>query len=146
MVFTTINRRETTGFVYANVPSSKARRRTGAVMSGVAILFLLFDAVTKLMGTSQSIEASGQLGYPASLVPIIGIILVLCVIAYAIPSTSVLGAIFLTGYLGAAAAAQLRVGNPLLTHTLFPIYIGVLVWGGLLSREERLRALVPLRR
>jgi hypothetical protein len=132
--------------VYANVPNSRTRRRTGAIMSGLAILFLLFDALTKVMGASQSVEASVQLGYPASAVPVIGIILLVCVIAYAVPATSVTGAILLTGYLGGAVATQLRVGNPLFTHTLFPIYLGVLIWGGLLLREERLRALVPLRR
>jgi DoxX-like protein len=58
----------------------------------------------------------------------------------------VLGAILLTGYLGGAVATQLRVGNPLLTHILFPIYFGALVWGGLYLREDRLKALVPLRR
>jgi hypothetical protein len=132
--------------VYANVPNTRTRRRAGAIMSSLAILFLLFDALTKVMGASQSVEASVQLGYPASLVPVIGIILLVCVVAYAVPVTSVTGAILLTGYLGGAVAAQLRVGNPLFTHTLFPVYVGVLIWGGLLLREERLRALVPLRR
>jgi hypothetical protein len=132
--------------VYANVPNTRTRRRAGAIMSSLAILFLLFDALTKVMGASQSVEASVQLGYPASLVPVIGIILLVCVIAYAVPATSITGAILLTGYLGGAAATQLRVENPLLTHTLFPVYLGALIWGGLLLREERLRALVPLRR
>ena len=132
--------------VYANVPNSRTRRRSGMIMSGLAILFLLFDALTKVMGAAQSIETSVQLGYPTGAVPVIGIILLLCVVAYAVPSTSVLGAILLTGYLGGAVATQLRVGNPLLTHTLFPVYLGALIWGGLLLREERLRALVPLRR
>ena len=115
--------------VYANVPNSRMRRRSGMTMSGLAILVLLFDALTKMMGA-----------------PLIGVILLVCVVAYAIPATSVTGAIVLTGYLGGAVATQLRAGNPLLTHTLFPVYLGVLVWGGLLLREERLRALVPLRR
>jgi hypothetical protein len=132
--------------VYANVPNTRTRRRAGAIMSSLAILFLLFDALTKVMGASQSVDASVQLGYPASLVPVIGIILLVCVIAYAVPATSITGAILLTGYLGGAAATQLRVENPLLTHTLFPVYLGALIWGGLLLREERLRALVPLRR
>jgi DoxX-like family len=132
--------------VYANVPGSKARRRTGAILSGLAILFLLFDSVGKLMQVQQVMEGSMQLGYPERSVRVIGIILLLCVIAYAVPKTSVLGAIVLTGYLGGAVATQLRVGNPLLTHTLFPIYVGVLIWGGLLLREDRLRALFPPRR
>jgi hypothetical protein len=94
--------------VYANVPNTRTRRRAGAIMSSLAILFLLFDALTKVMGASQSVEASVQLGYPASLVPVIGIILLVCVIAYAVPATSITGAILLTGYLGGAAATQLR--------------------------------------
>jgi hypothetical protein len=132
--------------IYANVPSSRWRRRIGAIMAGIATLFLLFDSVGKLIPMAPAVEGSVQLGYPESSVRMIGIILLLCVIAYAIPRTSVLGAILLTGYLGGAVATQLRVGNPLLTHTLFPVYVGVLVWGGLLLREDRLRALVPLRR
>jgi DoxX-like family len=132
--------------VYANVPGSKKRRRTGAILSGLAILFLLFDSLGKLIAVAPVVEGTLQLGYPESSVRVIGVILLLCVIAYAVPRTSVLGAILLTGYLGGAVATQLRVGNPLLTHTLFPIYIGVLIWAGLYLREDRLRALFPLRR
>lgn len=132
--------------VYANVPNSRTRRRAGAILSGLAILFLVFDSLGKLMQVSQVVESSGQLGYSQESVPIIGIILLVCVIAYAVPITSVTGAILLTGYLGGAVATQLRVGNPLFTHTLFPVYLGGLIWGGLLLREERLCALVPLRR
>jgi hypothetical protein len=73
-------------------------------------------------------------------------ILLVCLILYVVPRTSVLGAVLLTGYLGGAVATQLRVGSPLLSTTLFPIYVGVLVWGGLMLREDRLRALFPLRR
>jgi hypothetical protein len=115
-------------------------------MAALAILFLLFDSLGKLMQAAPAVEGTIQLGYPASAVRLIGFILLLCVIVYAVPSTSVLGAILLTGYLGGAVATQLRVGNPLLTHTLFPIYVGVLIWGSLLLREDRLRALFPLRR
>jgi len=146
MIFTTINPRDVTGFPYSSVPSSRARRRTGAVISTLAILFLLFDAAGKLMRVPQVLESSAQLGYPESSVPVIGAILLLCVAAYALPRTALLGAILLTGYLGGAVAAQLRVGNPLLTHILFPVYLGALIWGGLLLGEDRLRALVPVRR
>ncbi len=132
--------------VYANVPSSRGRLRTGTIMTGLAILFLLFDSLGKLVLVPQAVEGSVQLGYPESSVRVIGIILLICVILYAVPRTSVLGAILLTGYLGGAVATQLRVGSPLLTHTLFPIYVGALIWGGLLLREDRMRALIPLRR
>jgi hypothetical protein len=137
MVFTTINNRETSGFVYANVPSSRARRRTGAVVSGLSIALLLFDSIGKLIRGAQVIEGS---------VPVIGVILLACVIVYLVPRTSVLGAILLTGYLGGAVAMRLVNGSPLLTDTLFPVYVGALLWGGLILREERLHALVPLRR
>lgn len=131
---------------YANVPSSKTTRRAGAIMAGSAILFLLFDSLGKLIMVPQVLEGSAQLGYPESSVRVIGTVLLICVILYAVPRTSVFGAILLTGYLGGAVATHLRVGNPLLTHILFPIYLGGLIWGGLLLRENRLRALFPLRR
>jgi hypothetical protein len=137
MVFTTINKRETSSFVYANVPSSRARRRTGAVVSGLSIALLLFDSVGKLMWGAQVTEGSA---------PVIGAILLACVIAYLVPRTSVLGAILLTGYLGGDVALRLVNGRPLLTDTLFPVFVGALLWGGLILREERLHALVPLRR
>jgi hypothetical protein len=126
--------------------TTKSKRRAGSILSSLAILFLLFDSIGKLIPVAQAVEGSIALGYAESSVRVIGIILLVCVILYAIPRTSVLGAILLTGYLGGAVATQLRVGNPLLTHTLFPIYVAVLVWGGLLLREERLRELFPVRR
>ena len=132
--------------VHANVPTSKLGRRAGAAMAGIAILFLLVDSVGKLIPLPSSVEATVQLGYTESAVRVIGIILLVCLILYVVPRTAVLGAILLTGYLGGAVASQLRLGSPLLSTTLFPIYIGLLVWGGLMLREDRLRALFPLRR
>jgi hypothetical protein len=126
--------------------SPTARRRTGNVLSGLSILFLLFDSWGKLVMVPQVIQGSVALGYPESSIRTIGIILLICVILYAIPQTAVLGAVLITGYLGGAVATQLRVGNPLFSHILFPIYVAALVWGGLLLREERLRELFPLRR
>ena len=126
-------------------PTSKTARRAGLTMTAIAILFLLFDSVGKLIPMAPAVEGSLQLGYPESSIRVIGLILLICVIAYAVPQTSVLGAILLTGYLGGAVATHLRVGSPLFTHMLFPIYVGVLIWGGLLLRVERLKGLVPLR-
>jgi hypothetical protein len=126
--------------------TTKSKRRAGGIVTGLAILFLLFDSIGKLIPVAQAVEGSIALGYSESSVRVIGIILLVCVILYATPRTSVLGAILLTGYLGGAVATQLRVGNPLFTHMLFPIYVGVLVWGGVLLREERLRELFPVRR
>jgi hypothetical protein len=132
--------------VYTNVPGSQARRRAGAVLSAIAILFLLVDSVGKLIPIPPAVEYTVQLGYPESAVRLIGMILLVCLILYVVPRTSLLGAVMLTGYLGGAVATQLRLGSPLLSTTMFPIHIGVLVWGGLILREDRLRALFPLRR
>ena len=123
---------------------SRKRLWAGRVISGIVILFLLFDAISKLMKVAPVLEASARLGYPASLAVGIGCLLLGCVIVYIIPRTSVLGAVLLTGYLGGATAAQVRIGAPLF-ETLFPVIFGVLVWAGVFLREERLRTLIPLR-
>lgn len=125
---------------------SKARRSTGYVVSAVPVLFLLFDSVIKLMTIDPVVESFGQLGYPVDLALGIGIVELACLVLYVVPRTSVLGAILLAGYLGGAVATHVRIGSPLLTHTLFPMYVAALIWGGLFLREDRLRALIPLRR
>ena len=125
---------------------SKKMLWAGRIISSLVVLFLLFDSAIKLMKLPPAVEGTILLGYPENLVFGIGIVELVCILVYVIPRTSVLGAILLTGYLGSAIATNLRVGNPLFTHVLFPIYVGVLVWGGLFLREERLRALIPLRR
>ena len=76
----------------------------------------------------------------------IGAIEMVCLILYLVPGTAVFGAVLMTGYLGGAVATHVRMSSPLLTHTLFPIYVAVFVWGGLYLREPRLRALAPMRR
>jgi hypothetical protein len=124
---------------------SRAGLWTGRVLSTLAAVSLLLDSIGKLMEIPPVVAGSAELGYPASTVFPIGVILLLCVVAYVIPSTSVLGAVLLTGYLGGAVATHVRVENPLLSHTLFPIYVGSLVWGGLFLREARVRALFPRR-
>ena len=91
-------------------------------------------------------EGTVKLGYPETVIVPLGIILLTCTILYVIPRTSVLGAILLTGYLGGAVATHVRVGDPLFTHVLFPVYLGVLIWGGLYLRDDRLPALIPLKR
>jgi hypothetical protein len=126
-------------------PVSKARLSAGHIVSAIPVLFLLFDSAIKLAVIDPVVESFGQLGYPVSLALGIGAIELACLVLYVIPRTSVLGAILLTGYLGGAVATHVRVGSPLLTHVLFPIYVATLVWGGLFLREGRLRALVPLR-
>ena len=126
-------------------PVSKKMLWTGRIMSALVVLFLLMDGVMKLVNPAPVVEGMTKLGYPLRLTSVIGIVLLVGVAVFAIPRTSVLGAILLTGYLGGAVASQLRVGLPLFSNVLAPVYIGVLIWGGLFLRDRRLRALIPVR-
>jgi DoxX-like protein len=119
----------------------------GRILSGLVAFFLLVDAGFKLIRPlpAPAVEAFGKLGYPVEFAGGIGILLLTCVAVYLIPRTSVLGAILLTGYLGGAVASHVRVGDPWFSHALFPVYVGLLIWGGLYFREPRLRAIIPLR-
>jgi len=130
-------------------PQSRATKNAawaGRIVSILPMLFLLFDAVMKLMNAAPVAEAQTQLGIPQNLTLSIGILELACVLIYAIPQSSILGAILLTGYLGGATAIQMRVANPLFTHLLFPAYVGLLLWGGLYLRDERLRRLLTYRK
>ena len=122
---------------------SKKSLWAGRVITGLVVLFLVFDGVTKVMKVAAVMEASARLGFPANLIVAIGITLLVCTAIYVIPRTSVLGAILLTGYLGGAVVTNLRAGSPLFSAVLFPVYFGVLVWAGLYLRNDRLRALIP---
>lgn len=126
-------------------PINKSQLWTGRVLSALAVLFLLFDAIGKLLKPDAVVKGTTELGWPVSVITTLGIIQVVCLIAYLIPRTSVLGAILWTGYLGGAIATHLRLGNPLFTHILFPTYIAAFLWGGLWLRDRRLRALIPFR-
>ena len=112
---------------------------TGRVVSGLAVAFLIFDSVGKLLEVQPVIDGTKQLGYPPDIVFSLGVTLLSCVIAYLVPRTSLLGAVLLTGYLGGAVATHVRVANPLFTHVLFPTYVAALLWGGLMLRDSRLR-------
>jgi len=116
---------------------------TGRVISVIVILFLLFDSVVKLMKLAPVKQACLELGYPESLIVPIGALLLICTVVYLIPRTSIFGAVLLTGYLGGAVASQVRVGNPLFSQALFPIYFGALIWVGLYLRDARLRVFNP---
>lgn len=117
----------------------------GRALTGLAALFLLFDSTGKLLQVQPVIDGTLSLGYPRDLVFTLGVILLACVLTYIIPRTAVLGALLLTAYLGGAVATQVRVAAPLFTHILFPTYLGVILWGGLLLRDSRLRTLLPIR-
>ena len=126
-------------------PTSKVMLWTGRVMSALVVLLMLFDSTIHILKPAQVLEAFARLGFPASLSVCIAIASLVSALLYAIPRTSVLGAILLTGYLGGAVAIHARAGSSLFGETLFPVYVGVLVWGGLYGRDEQLRALIPLR-
>jgi DoxX-like protein len=111
----------------------------GRVLSGLAVVFLLFDASLKLFQLPLALEATTQLGYAQSVVWTLGLIELLCLIVYLLPRTSAVGAVLWTGYLGGAVATHVRVGSPLFSHTLFPIYVAAVLWSGLWLRDQRLR-------
>ena len=129
---------------FSTVDLSRKSVYTGRVVSGIAVLFLLFDAIGKLLRPVAVLEGTTQLGWPVSVILPLGIIQMICLIAYLIPRTSFLGAVLWTGYLGGAVATHVRVGNPLFSHMLFPVYIAALLWLGLWLRDRRLRTLLPV--
>ena len=122
--------------------ASSRRRWTGRIIGGLAVLFLLFDTVGKLLTLPPVVDGTTRLGYPAHLVLAIGLVEFGCLVVYLVPRTAVLGAILLTGYLGGAVATHVRIGSPLFTHVLFPVYVGLLIWGALVLRDRGLRALI----
>ena len=128
-------------------PASNTALWAGRILSGVVILFLLMDGAIKLVPIAAVTDTMAQLGYPPSveMARTLGVLTLASTALYAYPRTSVLGAILLTGYLGGAMATHFRVGSPLFSHLLFGLYLGLMVWGGLYLRDERLRALIPFR-
>jgi hypothetical protein len=133
--------------IAAIAPVSGQARLLGRVLSGLVILFMLFDGAIKLVPWPIVTETMDRMGYGSSesLARSLGAITLVCTVLYAIPPTSILGAILLTGYLGGAMASHVRIGSPLFSHILFGFYLGVMVWGGLWLRDRKLRALMPVR-
>ena len=121
--------------------SNKSSLWAGRILSALPALFLLLDGIGKLVKPAAVVEATVQLGYPESVIVGLGVVLVACTILYLIPRTAVLGAILLTGYLGGAVATHVRVGGPVFS-ILMPVILGVMLWGGLYLRDERVRSLV----
>jgi len=123
--------------------TSKAMLWSGRVLTVLLALFLLFDSGVKIARSPEAVQGTAQLGYPQSAVVPVGVVLLISLVIYLIPQTSILGAILLTGYLGGATATMVRVSSPWVP---FPVLIGVLVWAALYFRDDRLRAMIPLRR
>jgi hypothetical protein len=113
------------------IPGGRTSLMTGRVLSGLAVLFLTFDAGFKLVVGPGAVEGTVALGYSASIIVPLGVLQVVLLVVYLVPRTAVLGAILWTGYLGGAVATHVRIDNPLFTHVLFPIYVAAFLWGGL---------------
>jgi hypothetical protein len=126
-----------------DMPVSKAGLWSGRIVTALVILFMLFDGGIKVLKLAPAVEGTVRLGYPAGLVLPIGIVALVCTLLYAIPKTTILGAILLTGYMGGATATQVRMEDP---WFFFPVVIGGLAWLGIFLRDERLRTLIPLRK
>ncbi|MET3897931.1 hypothetical protein ABIB57_001877 [Devosia sp. UYZn731] len=116
----------------------------GWVLSGLFIAFMIFDGAIKLVPIQPVIDTMTELGYPVEYARLLGILSLVGTLLYAIPRTSVLGAVLLTAYLGGAVSAHVRIGSPLFTHDLFGVYMGVFAWGGIWLRNPRLRAIFPI--
>ncbi|RUW25835.1 MULTISPECIES: DoxX family protein [unclassified Mesorhizobium] len=129
-------------------PVSNGALWTGRVLSAVVVLFMIFDGVIKLPPLNIVTQTMTDLGWPADadIARLIGIIGLISTALYALPRTSVLGAILLTAYMGGAISTHVRIGSPLFSHTLFGVYLGVILWGGLYLRDPRVRALIPFSR
>lgn len=129
-------------------PASSSALWTGRVLSGLIVLFMIFDGVIKLPPLDVVTQTMTQLGWPADAgtARLLGVIGLVSTALYVLPRTSVLGAILLTAYMGGAISTHVRIGNPLFSHTLFGVYLGVILWGGLYLRDARVRALIPFSR
>lgn len=132
--------------ILPTAPASGAALWTGRILSGLVVAFLLFDGAIKVVEMDVVKQSLAELGYPTDIAFGLGVLTLAIGVLYAIPRSSVLGAILLTGLLGGAMATHLRVGSPVFSHLLFGLYIGLMAWGGLFLRDERLRAMLPLRR
>ncbi len=125
--------------------TSRGRMWTGWGITGLITALMLMDAAMKFIQPAGAAAAFARSGWPVQLSSTLGVIVLVCTALYVVPRTAVLGAILMTGYLGGAVATNLRLGNPLFSETLFPVYFGVLVWGALWLRDPRVAALIPLR-
>ena len=130
---------QATSFPLVSTSKTPAKSWAGRVLSGIPVAFLVFDVVIKLVHPAFVSEASARIGWPDAMTVPLGVLLGACLALHLVPRTAVLGAVLLTGYLGGAVATHLRIGDPLFSHTLFPIYIGAMLWAGLYLRDARVR-------
>src|SRR5690606_2357805 len=125
---------------------SKGRLWAHRIMAGLVILFMLADSIFKFIPNEEVVSASAELGFSAHHLPILGTLGLLSILLYIFPRTEILGAILLTGYFGGAIATHVRLDNPLFSHILFPVYLGLLAWGALWLKHNSLRDLIPVKK
>jgi hypothetical protein len=125
---------------------SKTTLWTSRIMAGIVILFMLMDSIFKFIQPEEVVQGTLELGYAEHHILTIGILGFISILLYSYPRTSVLGAIFLTAYWGGAVATHVRLDNPLFSHILVPVFLGVLAWGALWLREKKLQNLIPLKK
>lgn len=128
--------------VGSSVRAATAKIWTARILGGLATLFLLIDGAGKVLRLAPYVEGTAKVGYPADCLVPLGLVLLASTILYAVPRTAMLGAVLLTGYLGGATATHVRLSQPF----IFPVVFGVVVWGCLYLRDERIRALLPFDR
>lgn len=133
------------GALQPQISPSKAALWTGRIISALVVSFLVFDGVIKVIKDPHVLAAAVEVGYPPSSMVWIGALLLACTLLYAIPRTTVLGAMLLTGYLGGAVATNVRISHPVF-ECIFPVIFGVLTWGGLFLRDPMLREMIPFRK
>ena len=126
----------------ARAATTTRSRWAGRILTGIAVLFLVFDMSLKLFANEAAVQGTTELGWPAHHLFTLGLTQLACLVLYLVPRTAPLGAILWTGYLGGAIATHLRLDNPLFSHVLFPIYVAAFIWGGLYLRDARVRGLV----
>ncbi len=144
MTTTRIAPASTAATATATASTISARSRLiGRILSGIVVAFLAFDAIIHLSNIAAVRDAFAELGIPSYVSVTSGIVMIVCLAFYVVPATSILGAILLTGYLGGAATVNLINEKPLMSTTMFSIYVGVAVWTALYLRDTRVRALAP---
>lgn len=123
-------------------PATKGKLWTGRIMGGIVILFMLMDSIFKFIPNEQVVTGTTELGFQVHHLPIMGTLGLASILLFAFPRTRIIGAILLTGYFGGAIATHVRLDNPLFTHVLFPVYLGILAWGSIWLRDERFRRVI----
>lgn len=122
--------------------TGRTAARVGVALSALVTVFLLIDSASKLLRLPSEIAGAGQIGFAVGTLPVMGALLLVSTVLYAVPRTSLFGAVLITAYLGGALCATLRIGAPVLTVLLAPVYVAVPVWLGLYLRSPGLRQLV----